>query len=141
MRLVRCSSVVLGAVLVILSVAGLAQEKPAEVAQRSDEVWLALTDTGKYAESWKTAGEAFQVGVTEEKWESAMRSVRLPMGKLRTRKVQSAVYSTTLQGAPDGEYVVAHFETRFEHKQAAVETVVSTREKDGVWRVVGYFIK
>lgn len=140
MRLVR-SFILFAVVLAVLSLAGLAQEKPAEVAQRSDEVWLALTDAGRYAESWKTAGEAFQVGVTKEKWESAMRSVRLPMGKLKTRKVQDAVYSTTLPGAPDGEYVVAHFATRFEHKQVAVETVVSTREKDGEWRVVGYFIK
>jgi hypothetical protein len=138
---VRGCSFVLGAVLLMLSVAGLAQETPAVLAQKSDEAWLALTDAGRYAESWKAAGAAFQAGVTEEKWESAMRSVRLPMGKLEARRVQDAAYSTTLRGAPDGEYVVAHFATKFERKQAAVETVVSAREKDGEWRVVGYFIK
>src|SRR3979411_1875922 len=108
MRLVR-SFVLFAVVLAVLSLAGLAQETPGEGAQRAGEVWVALADAGRYAESWKTAGEAFQVGVTKEKWESAMRSVRLPMGKLKTRKVQDAGYSTTLPGAPEGEEGGAHF--------------------------------
>jgi ribosomal protein S17E len=33
---------------------------------------------------------------------------------------------------------VAKFDTSFEHKQAAVETVVSKLDKDGSWRVGGY---
>jgi hypothetical protein len=52
-----------------------------------------------------------------------------------------ATYSKSLPGAPDGEYVVAQFQTEFVHKRSAVETVVSTREKDGSWKITGYFIK
>jgi hypothetical protein len=37
----------------------------------------------------------------------------------------------TLPGAPDGEYVVFQFNTSFEQKSAAVETVTAIREKDG----------
>jgi len=33
------------------------------------------------------------------------------------------------------------YDTDFEHKAGAVETVVPTLEKDGKWRVAGYFIK
>ena len=33
------------------------------------------------------------------------------------------------------------FDAQFENKAAAVETVTPMREKDGSWRVSGYFIK
>lgn len=124
-----------------LSRTALAQKTPEEMAQKSDISWLALTDAGKYAESWKEASAAFQAGVTEAKWESAAQAVRSPLGKVETRKLKDAVFTRTLPGAPDGEYVVAHFDTSFEHKQAAVETVVSSLEKDGSWRVTGYFVR
>jgi hypothetical protein len=45
-----------------------------------------------------------------------------------------------LPGAPEGEYVVIQYETQFEHKAGAIETVTPLREKDGSWRVSGYFI-
>jgi hypothetical protein len=37
--------------------------------------------------------------------------------------------------------VVITFETAFENKASAVETVTPMLEKDGKWRVSGYFIK
>jgi hypothetical protein len=58
-----------------------------------------------------------------------------------TRKLKSAAYTKTLPGAPDGEYVVIRYESSFEHKQSAVETVTPMLDKDGVWRVSGYYIK
>jgi hypothetical protein len=141
MRLARMGFVLFAGALLALDVTGLAQAKPEEKAQRSDKAWLALTDTGKYAESWKAASAAFQAGVSEEKWESALQQVRSPLGKVETRKLKGAAYSKTLPGAPEGAYVVIQYETSFEHKQAAVETVTASLEKDGAWRVVGYFIK
>ena len=48
---------------------------------------------------------------------------------------------TELPGAPDGEYVVFQFDTQFERKRAAVETVTPMRDPDGSWRVSGYFIR
>jgi hypothetical protein len=126
--------------LVVAPTRCVAQEKPEVQAQKSDEAWLALVDAGKYADSWKTASSIFQEGVSEEMWGSAVGRARSSLGKVKSRKLKSAVYSTTLPGAPDGEYVVAKFETEFEHKQSAIETVVSNREKDGSWRVAGYFI-
>ncbi len=44
-------------------------------------------------------------------------------------------------GAPDGEYVVIQFETSFEHKRSAIETVTPMMDRDGKWRVSGYYIK
>jgi hypothetical protein len=79
--------------------------------------------------------------VTEEKWESVIKGVMEPMGKLRLRTLQSATYTTILPGAPDGEYVMILYESSFEHKQTAQETVIVSREKDKAWRVAGYYIK
>jgi ribosomal protein S17E len=46
-----------------------------------------------------------------------------------------------LIGAPDGEYIVIQFETSFENKKAAIETVTPMMDKDWRWRVSGYYIK
>ncbi len=48
---------------------------------------------------------------------------------------------TSLPGAPDGEYVVISYETSFTNKKSAIETVTPMLDKDGKWRVSGYFIK
>jgi hypothetical protein len=119
-----------------------APQDPKELAaQRADTVWLALVDSGQYAESWKQAGAAIQAAVTQDKWVETIQRVRDQMGKMVTRRLKSASYATTLPGAPDGQYEVIIFETSFEHKQLGYETVVTSREKDGVWRVAGYYIK
>ncbi|HWN92533.1 MAG TPA: DUF4019 domain-containing protein, partial [Verrucomicrobiae bacterium] len=47
----------------------------------------------------------------------------------------------TLPGAPDGEYVVIQYETAFENKASAVETITPMLDKDGSWRISGYYIK
>jgi predicted SnoaL-like aldol condensation-catalyzing enzyme len=63
------------------------------------------------------------------------------MGNLKLRNVTSATYTTALPGAPDGEYVVVQFQTRFTKKKTAIETVTPMKDPDGIWRVSGYFIK
>ena len=105
------------------------------------EKWLSLIDGEKYGESWKEAAEFFRNAVKQGQWEQSMQSMRKPLGRLISRQVKSKTYSTSLPGAPDGEYVVIQFETSFEKKKSAVETVTPMMQKDGQWRVSGYFIK
>ncbi len=118
-----------------------AQQTPEQVAQQSADAWLALVDSGKYAESWQAASQLFKAAVTKEEWRSKLQASRGPLGKMLSRKLKSAQYTKTLPGAPDGEYVVIQFESSFEHKQAAVETLTPMLDKDGTWRVSGYFIR
>ena len=118
-----------------------AQAKPEQLAQQSADAWLALVDSGKYANSWDEAAQLFKQAVSKAQWQSALQSTRDLLGKLLSRKVKSATYAKTLPGAPDGEYVVIQYDSSFEHKQAAVETVTPTLDKDGKWRVSGYYIK
>jgi hypothetical protein len=100
-----------------------------------------MVDGGKYAESWKDAAELFRNAVSQQQWEQSLHAVRKPLGKLVTRKLKTMTYKTSLPGAPDGEYVVIEFETSFEKKKAAIETVTPMMDKDGKWRVSGYYIK
>jgi hypothetical protein len=53
--------------------------------------------------------------------------------------MKSPAPALSLPGAPDGEYVVIQYETQFEHHTPA-ETVTPMLDKDGAWKVSGYFI-
>jgi hypothetical protein len=110
-------------------------------ATNSAENWIKFIDDAKYDESWDNAAEAFKIALSKDKWRDAVQPVRLPLGKLLSRHVKSKEFTKTLPGAPDGPYVVIQYESTFEHKQSAVETIVPMLEKDGKWRVSGYFIK
>ncbi|HEY1657481.1 MAG TPA: DUF4019 domain-containing protein [Candidatus Sulfotelmatobacter sp.] len=118
-----------------------AQEKPETLAQQSAERWLELVDSGKFGESWDASASLFKAAVTREQWEHMLHATREPLGKLQSRKLKSATYTKSLPGAPDGEYVVIRYDSSFEHKQSAVETITPMLDKDGIWRVSGYYIK
>jgi hypothetical protein len=121
------------------ALAGRSDREKAAIA--SAEKWLTIVDQGKYMESWKASSEYFKQAVTREQWEQAVKAVRQPLGKLISRKVKSAAYTTSLPGAPDGQYVVIQFNTSFENKKSGIETVTPMIDKDGKWRVSGYYIK
>ena len=114
------------------------KEKAAVVAAKE---WLTKVDQGKYAETWKEAAGYFKNAVKQKQWEQSLQAVRKPLGNLIFRKVRSKAYMTSLPGAPDGEYVVIQFETSFENKKSAIETVTPMMDSDGKWRVSGYYIR
>lgn len=124
---------------IIPAVAGSPEKEKAAVA--SAEKWLGLIDAAKYQESWKEAAGLFRNAISPEQWEQSLRAVRTPLGKLKTRNLKTKTYRTSLPGAPDGEYVVMEFETAFAHKKSAIETVTPMMDKDGTWRVSGYYIR
>jgi hypothetical protein len=105
------------------------------------EAWLALVDSGQYAESWDEAAQYFKGAVPKDKWLQTMNAARTPFGKNIFRKLKSKHYKTSLPGAPDGEYVVIKFNASFENKKSAVETITPMLDKDGTWRVSGYYMK
>src|SRR5271165_2625157 len=104
------------------------QVADAEVAALA---WLALTDGGAYSQSWDQAASMFQGAISRETWISAIVNARQPLGKVISRKVKSALYTRSLPGAPEGEYVVIQYDTQFAQKPAASEFVTPFREQDG----------
>jgi tetratricopeptide (TPR) repeat protein len=105
------------------------------------EQWAKLLDDGKYGDGWDAAAEFFRKAVARDACEKQLASARSPLGRLHSRKVKSSICMTSLPGAPDGQYVVIQFEASFENKKQAVETVTPMKDKDGKWRVSGYYIK
>jgi len=118
-----------------------ANEAAQKAAITAAGAWLSLVDEGNYAESWNQAAGFFKNAVTKEQWLNSMKAFRVPLGNTVVRKLKSKQYTKTLPGAPDGEYVVIQYETTFEKKQSAIETVTPMLDKDGKWRVSGYYIK
>ena len=110
-------------------------------AQAAAGAWLGKIDAGDYAASWKDASSYFQGAVPENSWVASLTGVRAPLGKKSSRKLKSADAMKSVPGAPDGSYVVMQFDTSFEKKASAVETVTFVEEKDGAWKAAGYFIK
>jgi hypothetical protein len=126
--------------LLVISVwAGQTEKEKSAIS--AAERWLSLVDNGKYRESWKEAAEYFRAAVDQIQWSKTLQAVRRPLGEVISRKIKSATYTTSLPGAPDGEYVVIKFETSFKNKRSAVETITPMMDRDGRWRVSGYYIR
>jgi hypothetical protein len=114
---------------------------PEGEAQRAAEAWLADVDAQRYAESWTGAAALFRGAIDQAGWVKSVGAVRGPLGPLKSRTLKSAHFARTLPGAPDGEYVVVKYDTVFDKKQHAVETVTPMKDADGRWHVSGYFIR
>ena len=121
------------------------KEKPASAGTdegiAAGDSWLAVVDAEQYDESWEQACAFFRGVVPKEQWVTQVAGVRGPLGPVLSREVASAEYRTKLPGAPDGEYVVIQYRTKFQNKASAVETVTPMRDPDGVYRVSGYYIR
>ena len=127
--------------LLAFSIWGAAQEKEKQEAESVAQSWLVVVDNGDYNTSWDQASTAFKAAVTKEQWSKALNASRGQFGKLLSRKLKDATYTTKLPGAPDGKYVVIQYDASFENKKDAVETVTPMLDKDGQWHVSGYFIR
>jgi hypothetical protein len=126
----------------LLGVCAIAQDSQStSQAEAAASAWVALVDAGRYSDSWEQAAGLFKSKISAPSWASAIGGVRAPLGALKSRQIQSSTFTHTLPGAPDGNYVVIRYSTRFENKVSAVETVTPMQEKDGTWHVSGYFVK
>ena len=120
-----------------------AEENPEaeKAALEAAESWLQLMDAGKYTQTWEDAAEYVKALVNREKWLNDLQGVRKPLGKIVSRVLKSTHYTTSAPGAPDGQYVIIQYNTSFENKKSAVETITPMLEKDGKWKVSGYYIR
>lgn len=102
--------------------------------------WIGLVDARRWDDSWNAAGTLFKSQMPQSRWASTIQPVREPLGTVASRSLKKVTKATSLPGAPDGEYEVVQFQTRFSNKADATETIVLSRETSG-WKVVGYFIR
>ena len=113
-------------------------EKKAVIAAKN---WLELVDGKNYAKSYDDAASFFKVMVKKDDWIGTLCNLRSMLGPVESRQLVSKKYETKMPGAPDGEYVILVYKTRFDKKSGAQEVVVPMLDPDGKWRVSGYYIK
>jgi Protein of unknown function (DUF4019) len=139
MRMIHCITAV--AVAAATFQAHTADDLDIAPAMTAAAAWLATVDAGKYGQSWDEASPLLQQALPKRQWETTLAPARAPLGALVVRKLKSATYTTAIPGAPEGQYVVIVYDARFENRPVAFETVTPMREKDGTWKIAGYFIR
>ena len=117
---------------------GASPEKKAKIAAKS---WLELVDSKNYAKSYDDAASFFKTTVKKGDWIDSLTGLRSTLRGVVSRQLVSEKYETKMPGAPDGEYVVIKYKTKFERKEAVEEIVVPMLDTDGKWRVSGYYVK
>ncbi|MGA2350532.1 MAG: DUF4019 domain-containing protein [Terracidiphilus sp.] len=137
----RKLSIALLALLVCSTVFAQDNTAKREAAKQSAQSWLALVDRGDYGMSWQETSSFFQSKVSKPDLETALKQVRAPLGVAGNRTLVGAVFQTDLPDAPKGEYVVIQYKTEFAGNGTILETVIPMLDKDGKWRVSGYFVK
>ncbi|MDH3630164.1 MAG: DUF4019 domain-containing protein [Gammaproteobacteria bacterium] len=138
MKIISKHFLLLGLILVSMSV--YASDAKVRDADEAAGKWLALIDGRQYLDSWNQAASLFKQQVSADNWLQAISAARQPLGAMISRKLVSATYATSLPGAPDGEYVVLQYQTRFKFKKSAVETVTPMLDNKR-WRVSGYYVR
>jgi len=104
------------------------------------KAWLDIVDSGKYTESWQKSDSFFKSQITADKWNSALTSVRGPLGEVKSRTELGAKEYSSLPGVPKGEYLVIQFQTEFQNKKSATETL-TLRKTGEQWLPLGYFVQ
>ncbi|MBC8039535.1 MAG: DUF4019 domain-containing protein, partial [Opitutaceae bacterium] len=105
------------------------------------QVWLRLIDQGSFIQSWRESASFFQKSTTENDWVNALNTARTPLGETKTRRLKTTEFLSRVPNAPDGRYLVMQFNTAFTTDVDTTETVTFSRESDGEWRAVGYYIQ
>lgn len=140
MKLMKIFTFSLIILLILVPLRASDSEEKTRAAEKAANDWLALVDSKQYKNSWNESASLFRDIVSSSDWSKAVNAARSPLGGVISRILISATYTTTLPGAPYGEYVVLQFQTKFENKAKAIETI--TPMLDGAqWRVSGYYVR
>jgi Protein of unknown function (DUF4019) len=131
----------LSAICVVLLAVPIVSAMAADDELQADaKAWLSLVDQQQYDASWSAASSLFRSQASQAGWKKAASAAREPLGSLISRTLQETTRATSLPGAPDGEYAVLKFQSRFANKASGIETITLVRE-DSAWKTAGYFIK
>jgi RNA polymerase sigma-70 factor (ECF subfamily) len=111
-----------------------------KAAADAAEKWLKLADEGKYGESWDIAADFFKKSTPRKRCEYVFGKMREECGKKVSREFSARSCHNSMPNAPDGKYIEMEFKSSFDNKLSAVETITAMLDKDGKWRIAGYYI-
>ena len=117
-------------------------------ALNAAERWLVPVDAQRYGDAWTMAAATFKAKVPRDAFRDGIAKIRKDYGKVESRSGERMAFRGDVP-APDqaeaqakaGAEVSILFETTFAGNKKAQEEMTMVLEKDGVWRVAGYYIK
>ncbi|PSQ96815.1 MAG: hypothetical protein BRD55_05955 [Bacteroidetes bacterium SW_9_63_38] len=114
------------------------RQKAATAGARSAaEDWLALTDAGRFDESWRAADSTLQARISRELWIDQGRRVRSRLDTVRSRLLARTQYRDSTALVPGNQPVVLlQYATTFDRGRT-LEAVVTTK-RDTTWKVASY---
>ena len=119
-----------------------AQDPRGTAAVAAARDWLAIVDREDAAGSHAAAGAKFRKAIPDKQWVGLLAKERKPRGAMKARALFQTSFNPKMPPAlGPGDYIALAFRTSFANQADARETVTLERESDGVWRVVGYFIR
>ena len=112
------------------------------------ERWLVPVDAQRYNDAWAMASAPFKAAVGRDDWRDGIRKIRKDYGKVVARKGQRMAYvgeapgpDYPTTGPKEGMKIGILFDSTFAGKKKATEEMTMVYEKDGLWRVAGYYIR
>jgi hypothetical protein len=109
-------------------------------AERQALGFLGYLDDGRFADSYAYTGMLLRARADSEAYAAQIQKTRAGTGALQARELIDAAYNTSVEGAPQGQYVILHYHSNFANRPDTVETITLALAK-GYWRVDGYYIK
>jgi hypothetical protein len=116
------------------------QAKAEKEAAEAVAKWLQLVDAEEYSRAWEAASEEFKLKFDRREWVQWIGDHRRPLGKVKTRQMDSqSVYETTIDAGRIANFTV-HYELAFENGKKAAEVVTLTLDRSKTWRISAYQI-
>ena len=150
MSLRRILAAAAALLLMTLAVGGQAQSMSPEQreALNAAERWLVPVDTQRYTDAWAMAAESFKANVARQQFRDGIRNIRKDYGRVVARKSEKIGFvgqppnpDNLSASAKEGMQIAIMFDTTFAGNKRASEEVSMVLEKDGLWRVAGYYIR
>ncbi len=116
------------------------KEKNIDPAVKIADSWIKLIDSGNYKKTWKVGSDFFKKSVKEDKWIRMLEAARNPLGKIVKRTLKSKKPFNPFPGGPKGEFIIIEYKSNFEKKKNIIETITPMKDKDGKWKISGYYI-
>src|ERR1700761_3458313 len=92
-------------------------------AQRQALGVLGYLDDGRLADAYAYTGMLLRAKADRESFTTQVQKARANAGALQARELIDAAYNTTVEGAPQGQYVILHYHSNFANRPDTVETV------------------
>jgi hypothetical protein len=117
-------------------------------ALNAAERWLVPVDGQRYNDAWAMTAESFKAKVPRDTFRDGIAKIRKDYGKIVKRSGEKMAFRGDMP-APDqgdtapkpGAEVAILFDAMFAGDKQAREEITMVLEKDGIWRVAGYYIK